>query len=118
MIPCLDVYIVSNDTALLILLQVKAPIKLDTSVWRGLLDEVSLKVTTTLEGTPCFIASIRFNREEDRQLIWNKLNNALTTNVKSKLLSGSHINFHDCNHDEDPKYRISGCGNITTMWSK
>lgn len=118
MIPCLTVFILSNDVTLLNTLATKAPAKIEASVWVGLLDEYTMLTGINIDNIPYLNMSIRFNRVEDRQLIWNKLNNALTTSVKSKLLSGSHIDFHDCNHDEDPRYKISGCGNVTTMWSK
>ena len=117
MIFALQLYIKSDATTVLDSFAAEAPARLDVKVWQGTLDEYDITRGTEMDsGIPYLQASIRFFMAADRQAAWDKIKSKVTPTVLSKILTGSYVDFHDCNHDESN--RVGGCGVTERVWSK
>ena len=110
----LEFNIICNDQAVLDWIKANFPAKLDGKVWA---DGYDINEGVVFMGTDkCITGVIRFNGLADRDNIRDAIKTKVqSSDVKAKLLKGSYINIHACNHDEVGK--VTACTSIP-IWSK
>ena len=119
MIYALEVFVVSENQAILDAIENKVPAKLDSRIWAN---EYRVKqgVSPTLPSEPSETAGkkfvrvrVRFNETADRLTILNWMKTK-AQNVQADILSGSYVAYHACDH----KTKEDGCNPSTILWSK
>lgn len=108
----LDIHIITNNQLILDTIRTNVPNKLDATVWAN---EYTISEETNLDGNKFISVMVRFNNMSDGQILKKKIQDKLTPTVLSKILIGSYLRLHTCNHDDSK--RIGGCVEIE-IWRK
>ena len=110
----LEINIICNDQTVLDWIKANIPAKLDNKVWA---EEYTLSEGTIFMGVDKYISghipfNLQINRDNIRDAIKTKVQ---SSGVKVKILTGSYVNIHACNHDETGQ--VTACTSIP-VWSK
>lgn len=108
----LDIYLITNNQAIIDAVKSDLPARLDVTVWPN---EYELVDSVNMDGNKFIAAMIRFNDITNRQAIKTKIQDRLTPTILSQIFSGSYIKLHTCDHDTETGR--TGCV-VTEIWSK
>src|SRR3990170_562878 len=110
----LELNIICNDQVILDWIKANIPAKLDNTVWA---EGYNISEGVVFMGTDkCITGIICFNSIVDRENIRDVIKTKVqSSGVKAKILTGSYIRIHSCNHDEVGL--VIACTSIP-VWSK
>ena len=109
-----DFYIICNDQTVLDAVKAGIPDTTDSKVWNVEYDKTQW---FTEDANKVFSGMVRFNSQADRDTLLNAVKNQVKDSlILSKILKGSWIAEHLCDHDK-PFAKRTGCTR-NIIWSK
>ena len=109
-----DFHIICNDQTVLDAVKAGIPAVVDSKVWNV---EYDKSQWFNESGDKVFSGMVRFNSQADRDTLLDTVKNQVKDSlVLSKILKGSWLAEHVCDHDK-PFAERTGCAR-TLIWSK